>query len=213
MSARFHANRHIGYVAIIFLLLTGCQSLPRQSTIPDAAWQQSLLAEQTNWRSKGKLSVVYEARANSAQFTWSQQSDDYQIHLFGPFGQGSTWLRKSGALVSLESTEIENQVAASAEQLMEINFGWQVPVSNLLYWMRALPAPQQPISAEQRDEHGYLSNLHQQGWTISYKQYQHFDRWWLPAKLIARRGQLKVVIVIKHWDIQADLPATSETTE
>lgn len=82
---------------------------------------------------------------------------------------------------------------------MQEVIGWQVPVSNLQFWLRGLPALKPTPSQITRDDTGHLTSLQQQGWQVAYTDYQHFNGWWLPTRVTAQRGDLKIRVVIKQW--------------
>lgn len=181
------------------LFLTACQSTP---VLPsNAGQQQKALKQIHSWQAEGKIAINMDGDRQSASFNWQQKHDNYVIHLFGPFGQGATWLRRTSKGVTLENAEIGLQRAAAAEQLMEETLGWQVPVSNIQYWIRGLVAPKPAPTDERRDELGLLSTLEQQGWQVNYSKYETYNGWILPTKLTAERDSIKVTIVIKNWQL------------
>lgn len=188
------------------LMLGGCQTLPQAPTTGSQIQQQHLYALR-QWEAEGKIALRMGDQRQSANFHWQQQRDNYVIRLFGPFGQGATWLRRTSREVTLENAELGIRRARSAEQLMQDTLGWQVPVSNLQYWLRSLPAPRTDIQQEQRDEQGFLSHLEQQGWQVSYSRYQSVNGWWMPARIVAHRDDLHLTLVIHQWRLpQAPTP-------
>lgn len=188
--------------AVILLILCGCQSL-KTVDYPADPKQIGPLAQLASWQAAGKLSVIYQGENNSAQFQWKQKQADYTLHLFGPFGQGSTWLRKTGDLVEFESPNTGTQQAKHAEELLELNLGWQMPVSNMHFWLRGLAAPSPPADLTTLSSGGFLEQLYQQGWQVQYRSYQSANGWWLPKKIVAKRDSVKLTVVIKEWKLKA----------
>lgn len=182
------------------LTLIACQAL-RQQPFASGTQQARYLHQQTQWQATGKIAFTLEGERHNASFQWQQNRQDFQIHLFGPFGQGSTWLRKAGDLVTLESTAGEARQALSAEQLMQDNLGWQVPVSDMRYWIRGLAAPNSPSQDQLTDDKGFYQELKQQGWQVNYREYQQYRGWWLPQKLVATRDGIRLLVVIKQWQM------------
>ncbi len=192
------------YTGIVFfslavLILTGCQSLTGkpQTAVP----QQLLLEYAPKWSAQGKISLRYNDERTSASFDWEQQHDNYVIHLFGPFGQGSTWIRRTSKGVSLDSPKTGYHRADTAEALMEQFFGWQVPVSGLQYWIRALAAPDAEAQITEEIGSGRLYTLEQDGWSVAYSEPQTVKGWQLPRRLVARRDGMEVIMVVKNWDL------------
>lgn len=181
------------------LFLSACQTTP---TIPeDVGQQQEALRKIPSWQAEGKIAINMDGERQNASFKWQQKHGNYVIHLFGPFGQGATWLRRTSKGVSLENAEIGLRHAADAEQLMMETLGWQVPVSDLQYWIRGLAAPTPDPDTAETDERGLLSRLEQQGWQVTYDRYEVYEGWALPDKLTAERGTIKVTLVIKNWQL------------
>jgi outer membrane lipoprotein LolB len=181
------------------LALTGCQSTPHKSS--GGAQQEKLLERVAHWEAEGKIAIQMANDRQSASFKWTQDKADYAIHLFGPFGQGTTWLRRTARGVTLENAKTGSHKAASAEALMLDVLGWQVPVSNLQFWLRGLPANKPRPKNLERDPAGFLAVLHQEGWQVAYSRHEHFSGWWLPTRILAERDDLRLTIVIKRWQL------------
>lgn len=185
--------------ACLLALLAGCQSTPE---VPgERAQQEQRLQRIQHWEAEGKIAIRMADDRQSASFKWTQKKDDYAIHLFGPFGQGTTWLRRSSGRVTLESAKTGVHRAASAEMLMQDVLGWQVPVTNLQFWLRGLPAKKPRPERQERDLTGLLSHLQQQGWEVTYSRYEPFSGWWLPTRIQAERDDLRLTIVVKRWQL------------
>lgn len=197
----FFARTALGALLVCLAALTACQSTPQK--IPGAASQMEHLYVAREWEAEGKIAITLERERESASFKWSQVRDNYVIHLFGPFGQGGTWLRRTSRSVTLENAKTGVRHARSAEALMEEVLGWQVPVSNLQFWLRGLPAPKPRATHILQDNTGHLSSLQQQGWRVNYSHYQNFNGWWLPTRVTAERDRLQIRAVIKHWSLPA----------
>lgn len=181
------------------LFLSACQTAPVMPT--NVAQQRQLIQRVPSWRAEGKISVTMNNERHSASFDWQQRHKNYVIHLFGPFGQGSTWLRRTSKAVTLENSETGIRRATNAEQLMEETLGWHVPVSELQYWIRGLAAPTPAPTAEKVGEQGLIQELEQQGWKVNYIRYEPHEGWLLPTKLRAERDSIEVTIVIKQWQL------------
>ena len=83
---------------------------------------------------------------------------------------------------------------------MQQVLGWQLPVTNLYFWVRGLPAPNSSASTT-FDPYHHLIELEQQGWQIQYERYTAIQGIDLPSKLRLKRGQLQVKIVISSWKL------------
>lgn len=193
-------------LSLLLLIIAACSTTPTQVDV-DA--QHHALVHLENWQAEGKLGVRVNGEAHSAFFDWQNQPEQFALRLSGPLGQGTTWLRRSGTLVTLESADQPKQQAATAEELMQHQLGWQVPVSNLSYWIKGIAAPDAPVSHVARNPDNTLAELHQQGWRISFSRYGVEDGWALPGKLQAKRNDIAITVIIKDWRLPR--PATLTT--
>lgn len=187
--------RYIKAAAIILLgLLANC-------AVQQTKLDTSQLADIHRWNAKGKISISAEGERKSANFSWLNKGRDFDISLHGPFGSGAAKLKRRGNIVSYADGK-ENRRASSAEQLLYDATGWQLPISELAWWIKALPAPNTEFEQTSGDT-GELSTLIQQGWQLQYKNYQLVRGHMLPGKIIAKRDEFKLLLVIKHWELKA----------
>jgi outer membrane lipoprotein LolB len=203
-----HARRSLRLFALLPLLwLAGCSTLAPPSAVNPAA-QQSLkqhlqqLAQLKQWEAKGKLKITVDKEPNSAAFSWQQFDQNYAINFFGPFGYGSSWLRRTSKGVTLESPEHPTQSATSPEQLLQDTVGWQAPISELQFWLKGQPSPHAILDEIVANSDGAVTLLRQQGWTIELSRHQRVGHYWLPSRLEAKRTGIDVLIVIKEWSAQ-----------
>ena len=187
------------WLGLMMAIVTACAVGPAKLDVNEG--QQSQLRQLETWHAEGKLGVRFADDAHSANFDWINDQGDFSLRLSGPFGQGTTWLRRQGRLITLESPDEPLRKASSAEQLMLEQLGWQVPVSNLRYWIKGTAAPEHKVGKMSRNIDGTLAELHQQGWTISYSRYSAYNGWALPGKLVAERGDLRLTMIIKNWQL------------
>ena len=87
---------------------------------------------------------------------------------------------------------------AEVKAALSVELGWEIPLTSLGYWVRALPDP--TMQAEQFFEpSGRLGRLQQDGWDINYNRYQAVDGVAWPAKLRLQRDDIAVRLVIDQW--------------
>ena len=93
---------------------------------------------------------------------------------------------------------------------MEQHTGWVIPIHQLLYWVKGIPAPHGK-SSKTHNEFGTLDTLTQNGWTLQYDRYGTALNTLLPQKIKISKGDLKVTLIIKEWlplATQEDAPST-----
>ena len=154
-------------VLLLPLLLSSCASItpqPQKQTRTD------------HWILHGKIGIQSPKENGSASLVWKQEKNNYHIRLFGPLGIGAVELNGTPSLVTFINNKGEVYQAKSAELLLKQNTGWQIPVSNLVYWVQGIPAPKH----------------NQQDWQIEYLKYQNG----LPKLIELNYSQIKLRISI-----------------
>lgn len=165
------------------------------------SWQarQHQLHPIQHWTINGAMGINMPNYAQAASMVWQQQARDYQVSLFGPFGVGRTTLTGTPTAVTLLASGKQYK-AKTPEKLMQEVLGWQLPVTNLYFWVRGLPAPNSPATTT-FDAFHHLTELKQQGWKILYLRYTAIKGVDLPSKLVLQHGQLQVKFVIAKWQL------------
>ena len=159
-----------------------------------------MLAKLSHWRTIGRIGVVNEQDGWHANFQWDQQGPAYRIDLIGPLGQGRVTVQGDVEKVSIQTLNGQNWTASDADTLLEQSLGVRLPVNGLRYWVRGLPEPGvTPVI--KTDAKGRLTRLVQSGWIIDYLAYTATAMLDLPARMVARRLDLSVKLVIEQWTL------------
>jgi outer membrane lipoprotein LolB len=179
-------------LALSLTLLSACSSLPKTpaTNLPMSANQQL-----QHWQLSGKIGLRNGKQGHSAYLNWRQCGEHYTIRLTGPLGQGAAQLTGNNSLASLQTSDQQRFQSANAEQLLAEHFGWQLPVSQLLYWIRGIPDPSHPHQPTAG------SGFQQRQWQLAYPRLMPVENYQLPAKVIAEQTPLKVTLVIKDWQL------------
>lgn len=181
---------------LALLLLAAC------STVPDKPPPPSVLAangQLEQWQLSGKIGLRNGSEGHSAYLNWRQCGQHYDIRLTGPLGQGAAHLVGDEHQARLDTSDQQRYFAATAEQLLAQHFGWTLPVSQLFYWVRGIPTPDQA--------HRLLpetSGFQQDQWRLSFPRLIAVEHYQLPAKAVAEQAPYKVTLVIKDWQLLPD---------
>lgn len=194
---------------ILTFFLTACANFSQTPNFyPDKtihhylpwAKRKTQLNNLQDWSAQGNIAI--RATNNSglnASFHWQQIKTDYQLRLFGPLGTQTILLHGTPKQVSL-FTHKQVYQAKDAEQLLAQQLGLRLPVSQLYYWLRGLPAPQSRYTIN-LDAYNRLLKLRQSGWKIDYLQYTNSGRIDIPNRLSLSNAQWKVQILITRWNL------------
>ena len=187
----------------LLLLATACSTLTGSKPAPIAEFAANAAIQQ--WQLRGKMGIRSSNKANSAYLNWQQCGQHFDIRLSGPLGQSAAHLYGDNHSVTLTGSEQQPVTAKDPEQLLYQQLGWQLPVSQLRYWVRGIPDPNQRYRA---DEHGFQ----QSGWRLNYPRQKDTDAYLLPTRVIAEHTRLTVTLILRHWDLQPDCDPMKDST-
>lgn len=192
-------------VLIVCSLVCGCTTFvsPHSETAsPPTNWREhtQTLNEIKNWHLSGSISIQHNGKATPASFQWQQNQKDYAITLLGPLGIGRVQIDGTPSLITFQQPNKPLLSAKTPERLMQHQLGWYIPISELYYWVRGLPAPNTPHRKLFDSQH-QLARLQQAGWEIQYLSYHSVHNILLPQKMVLTQDQLRIKLVIRAWEI------------
>jgi len=196
------------FPCLILLLCVACAAPPSRPSraVIEAGWEshRASLEPIRQWELRGRLAVRIDERGGQATLYWLHEESRTTIRLNGPFGSGAVRIVQDGAGARLRDSENREFQAASAEELLIIYTGWQLPVAHLDWWARGLPVPDLGVQRE-LDDTGRLRVLRQQGWEVQYQQYVRVDGYDLPQRMTLVRSAgaavpaIEARLVIDRW--------------
>jgi len=203
MAIKIHNHYRIAFI-IIALTLTGCANMrvqkpkaPQYKVIPSKVRQQKL-AQIKFWRINGPFSITQGKRSKIANYTWQQMGrKTYRIRITSALGLSSVLIIGYPHSVTLWRNDRHFVSAKSSRQLIKKELGYALPIANLNYWARGLPAPGRHYTSF--DQFGHLKTLQQQGWRLTYADYKTINGVDLPGKIMMTRPGLSIDIVIRKW--------------
>lgn len=196
---------HVGALAVI-VALAGCAQPAVRPVLPSAtphdlhrAHVRAISALRT-WRLAGRLAVQAEIKGFSADLDWRESNSGFDLRVAAPLNRGTFALSGDASAVSLVTPKGETYTAADAETLMRQHLGWALPLAGVRYWVRGLPDPALPVSAEHLDGAGRWTAFAQDGWQVSVLEYRVAAGLDLPSRLGLSHDKLRVRMVIKRWE-------------
>jgi outer membrane lipoprotein LolB len=203
------------FFSILLLFMSGCSGPTRKPVTlsTNQSWSVHLaqVVAVKDWQTKGKLGVKVPNDGGNASIRWQQQPGQYQIDLAGPLGMGKMIINGYQNKVTLNKGGNTPQTAKSAEELLAKNLGWAIPVTQLAYWVRGIPAPKTKPSHFSFNEQGLLSELEQAGWTITYgdyltvnaltANYTQAENLSLPGRIHAQYKDIELTLILREWTL------------
>lgn len=201
MKNIFNASLGLSAALLIVSCTTSVTPPTQKAAQPQnisAIQREQTLASIRNWNIHGAIAIRSPKENVTASLAWRQNQSNYTILLLGPFGAGSAKLMGSPHQIQLTTGDGKTAYANSPEQLLSKQLGWNLPISDLYYWVRGLPVPNTP--AQKRfDSFNHLIALNQQGWNIQYLDYTPVNQIDVPSRIVMSYPSLNVKIVIKQW--------------
>lgn len=189
----------------ISLLLSGCaHKLPKAPLISeDWPKHQAQVEALGKWQATGKLGVKVPNNGGSMSLRWQQAPNEFTIDFTGPFGQNLLGIAGQGSQVTLSEPGKAPITAKTAEELIRRNTGWTIPVAQLTYWVRGLPAPTAKITRFAPNTQGLIGELEQLGWKVTYGEYLSVntgaETLSMPGRIVAEFKDVKLTLVVREW--------------
>lgn len=205
-EVRFADFLFFSFILFFLLLASGCATTKVSSGAPaPKSWDEhkAKLQAVQSWQVRGRVVIKSLDKAFdslSANVFWRQQGQSYDIDLFGPVGLGAIKLLGQTGQTVLTDNQNHQYRAESPESLMQQQLGWSLPVSQLYYWVRGLPAPE-AIDQFYIGPDNRLESLEQDGWIIKYQTYQYIDHIWFPRKIILKTQNIKVTLLVSDMTV------------
>lgn len=188
------------------VLLSACSSIaPPAEENSDWARLRDQLREFDSWELRGRVNVRYDNESHTPRINWLQQNVEYHIRLWGTFNAGNTLIVGRPGYVTLENGG-ETLDASSPEELILQQLGYELPVSQLNYWIKGLPSPDSEAQLS-FNELNQLTTIEQADWTIGLSDMRQYGSISLPRRveLTRERNDIRLRFIGLNWTI--DQPA------
>ena len=164
---------------------------------PSSPWEPRVgeLQNAGNWQLDGRAAVAVGTQGWQATLNWRQAETIAEVHLSGPFGIGALVLKQTPAGLSLNGAPPSDAVLSQLQEKL----GFDLPIENLHYWLLGVPDPGSTYELS-RNEQDRAKTLNQAGWIIAYDRYMPIAGDVLPQRLVLTRADVRVRIIIDHWD-------------
>lgn len=197
-------NFSFGFIAAISVVFAGCAVKPNEGdslptlTVPE---REAQLRAFKPWRAQGSIAIDSKADGKfNASFAWDVTGLGFDIKLFGPLGVQAIHLSQdqSGAQLTDRSGTIDGE---SAEQLLLLALGSEVPINQMQAWAVGLPGNATQIV---RDEAGKLSSMiasdgDAKDWKIDFNRYTVYEEMQLPKTIVVVGDGVTINLQFKKW--------------
>ncbi|KXF79850.1 lipoprotein insertase outer membrane protein LolB [Enterovibrio coralii] len=193
-------------ILLLFLSLFGlsaCTTTPPPA--PTTQWdaQKAALSNIKDFTVKGKVAFISPEQRVSANFIWQQEGDTLSLRLTNFLGATLLKLDATPERAVLVDNDGKRYVGGNADLLLRSLTGVALPVEDMMYWIKGLPAADNDyqLGADNRlatlSENALDSN--QPGWQLDYTGYDANTDSLLPSKIKMTQNDQKVNLVISQW--------------
>jgi outer membrane lipoprotein LolB len=174
---------------------------------PSLTWPQrraQLMGVAEHFTFAARLAATHGTEGVSAGVHWEQHGADARLSLSGPLGLGGASLQLSGSQLSIQTSDGRKLSGDAADAELARQLGFVPPLVSLRFWVVGAPDPAQAEDAgtASLDDQQRLGQLTQEGWTVHYDAYMSAQGQWLPRRLTASRGDLRLRLVVENWQVQ-----------
>lgn len=163
------------------------------------AAREHMLGAQQAWGLDGRFAASDGRHGGSGGLAWRQRGDRYQFILRAPVTGKSVQLEGGPDGAVLTGAGKVPVTGVDAGQVLNEEFGWDVPVADLAWWVRGLRAPGRP-GILTFGANGLPATLDQDGWRIDFKDWYGERNPPLPRKVYASRDPYTVRVLIEQWN-------------
>ena len=179
-------GRAVAVLLLAAILLSACTAIPPSAKeTSDWSRQRDQLQNFDSWELRGRVNVRYDNESHTPSINWLQHNAEYHIRLWGTLNVGSTLIVGTPDYVTLENGG-ETRSASSPEELILGQLGYELPLSQLNYWIKGLPSPDSEFQLS-FNELNQLTTIEQADWTISLSDMRQYGPISLPRDVILTR--------------------------
>lgn len=186
-------------LVLLGTFLSNCAIAPPASENSDWSRQRDQLQKLNSWELRGRVNVRYDNESHTPRIIWLQQNVDYNIRLWGTFNAGATEIVGRPGFVTMEN-DGQMLSANSPEDLILEQLGYELPVSQLNYWIKGLPAPDSEAQLA-FNELNQLTTIQQADWTINLSDMRQYGALNLPRRveLTRPRNDIRLRFIGLNW--------------
>lgn len=186
------------------LALAACAPVPVRhpgtpAQLAAQAAREQVLGAQPDWGLEGRFAASDGQHGGSGSLAWQQDGQHYVFTLRAPITGKSVQLAGGPDGAVLTGAGKTPVGGSDARDVLKEEFGWDVPVSNLAWWVRGLRAPGRPAILTFGAD-GLPATLDQAGWHIEYRDWYAERNPPLPRKVYASREPYTVRVLVESWD-------------
>lgn len=199
----------IGMMAALFfsIMLSACSGIPSMEK-PDLFSANAPRSCVGKAKIKGRFSIRYKANGKEESlhggFDWKQTPDYTVITLLSPLGQSMAKIEATPQLTTFSAPGSAPRSGANAEELIETQLGWVLPVTGLKDWLQGCATDMQGQLFIATPESRQV--ITRDGWQLDYPSWIDGPSMPLPKRINLIKGgkdfsdvDINLKLVIDEW--------------
>lgn len=194
-------------VILLMLLLTmapGCSLLSPYIKAVDVSQIESV-RDISKWQARGKMMIAGNGEKVSGYFYWQQNGDSFSFSLNTLIGINLFEINVDEAGTTL-TVDGKTHKDDSAENLVARLTGYDLPISQLRWWVLGETATNKPLNnprgASAKSKQPIVVPYGKQNWTIRYQSWQPVNQFSLPKSMDVRSTNNRIKLSINQWLIE-----------
>jgi outer membrane lipoprotein LolB len=147
----------------------------------------------------GRVLVSADGRAFSSGLRWRHDTGKDELWLLSPLGQALAHIQARPGNATLTSSDQQEYHAASVESLTRRALGWELPVSQMQYWVQGRVASPNPALPATLDAQGRPVLFDEDGWRVRIEYAAMAGQNERPRRLELSRDGQRIRLVIDDW--------------
>jgi len=147
----------------------------------------------------GRVLSTYSGGAVTANVRWEHAAARDEIWLMTPTGQTLAHIVDTPDGVVLTRADQQRHRATSVEALTRQVLGWPLPLSQLQYWVRGMPAPGAQPTGVQRDAANRLTRFTQNEWQVAIAYHEDGEYAGRVRRVDLVDGPNQIRFVVDTW--------------
>ena len=172
------------------IFVVSCSSLPRSDWVVNP-----------DFMLEGRIGVRGLDRATSSSIRWLQSGSNFEMTLWGPFGQGKTRLVGDAALITVQKANGERFAGVVPDEILEQQFGISASIDAFSIWVLGRPKIRPPAQDLERDEYGDVITFKQLGFDLAYGDYRVVGGRRVPHRITCLEGGTKITLLVERWTL------------
>ena len=150
-------------VCISLLSLSACASFYNVSVEKPAQYVQPITIE-SDFNISGRFFIKTAKKNDYGNFTWDKAQNSESLAFRTPIGQTVAQITIESGVATL-ATKDKIYSGEDLDTMMQNHLGFTLPMSQLHYWIKGVPLPDEPVTQK------LTSGFVQLGWNVEYLQW------------------------------------------